>query len=513
MIAYRMLYAVAVGLPVVVAVHVVAGALRRHGRAERGVWVAGLLIALMLPAVLMTRPMDLVRSRGPTPVEAAGVSPVVGDEAPPGGWMLPTVVVQRPAGSSPGLDWALLAAWVLTSLGLAVRWAVSARRLASISSDWRADTLDGSEVWITPGSGPAVTGAFHTRILVPEWLRALPSEQRALVLLHEEEHVRARDPWLMTVSRVARIATPWNPLVWLLTSRLLRAVETDCDRRVLRRRPGVREYCDTLLTISARQPDRLVGAAAFAEPQVPLQKRILAMTTPSRSLSAVTVILLLAVGSLLVFGSCGVPLPTERDAVVQPGVLQTPGWFQVVVQQDGTVLLNDEPHPMADVSTVATALVAASPDPLVTVVDAAADVPYRFVSEVQEQLVAARAVRVVFVGSRGATTPFADNFSIVLPEAGAQMPLDVNVSQRNLLKINVLPSSWVEIRRGAADEVQLLRAGQIADLWRQAVLENPSLIAALTADRDATYSHVLAVLNALHDANAQRISLGGVSAQ
>jgi hypothetical protein len=55
MVAYRMLYALAVGLPVLLAAAVGAAALRGHGRAERGLWLVGLCLALLLPAVLLVR--------------------------------------------------------------------------------------------------------------------------------------------------------------------------------------------------------------------------------------------------------------------------------------------------------------------------------------------------------------------------------------------------------------------------------------------------------------------------
>jgi len=510
MIAYRMLYAVAVGLPVLLSAHLVAGVLRRHGRAERGVWVGALVLALLLPAAFMAGPFDALRvpGGGGSDVVAAAVDD--GDSDPGPALQLPTIVVLRSEGARSTLDRLMALAWVLASLGLTLRWVVSTRRLARISSDWRADRVDGSDVWITAGSGPAVTGALRSRILVPDWLLQLPDDQRGLVLLHEEEHVRAGDPWLMTLSRLARIATPWNAVVWVLTSRLLRAVETDCDRRVLRLRPDVRTYCDTLFAISARKPSRLVGAAAFAESQIPLQKRILAMTTPPRRLSAVAVAALLAVGTLLVVGSCGVPVPTERAVEQQASVSENPDWLQVVVAPDGSVTVDGEAHAMSEVTDVVAERVAESQDPLVTSIRVREDVPYRFVDELQQALVKAGAIRVVFHvdGATGAPDG-GDGLAIVLPDLGMISPLEV--SQRNVLKLHVLSDGAVEVRRGTSSQTQFLRAGGITGLWRQDVAENERLIAAINADPNATYTQVMAVLDALYAAKAQRVALLGVT--
>ena len=507
MIAYRMLYAVAVGVPILIAVALAAATLRRHGRAERGTWLAGLLLVSLLPAALMVRPLY----SAPSGVDATGgagtgVVPAP-SSAEDGGLLFGTLIVEQGPEVRPGLERLLLLTWLLASAGLALRWGVSARRLARASASWQARTVDGSDVWVTPDSGPAVTGVLRTRIVLPDWLLTLPAEERSLVLLHEEEHIGARDPWLMTLSRVTRILTPWNPIVWIVSARLLRAVELDCDRRVLLRRPDVRKYCDTLFAISARQPNRLVGAAAFAEPRIPLRRRIVSMTTPPRSLSTVTVLLLLALGGVLVVGSCGVPLPTERDAQLRPSILEAPGVMHVSVDRDGEVLIDDQPYSMEDVSVVAAGRVESSPEPLVTSIYADANVPYRYMDPLLRRLVEAGAFRVTFVaGGIGDRLADPEGFSIVLPESGAP----VSVSQRNLLKLEVQPSGTIDARRGESVQVQRLQVRHIAPHWRQEVLSNPLLIASVTAHRDASYAQVLDVLDELHAANAQRISLRGV---
>jgi TonB family protein len=82
-------------------------------------------------------------------------------------------------------------------------------------------------------------------------------------------------------------------------------------------------YGETLLAVSARGSNRLLSAAAFAESDVPLRKRILAMTTPPRAASAVGVLITAAVGSILVSSAIAVPVPAVQvppvPAVVVPG--------------------------------------------------------------------------------------------------------------------------------------------------------------------------------------------------
>ena len=51
-----------------------------------------------------------------------------------------------------------------------------------------------------------------------------------MMLAHEEEHVRARDPWLLAAAGLALVAVPWNIAAWLVVRRLrlaLRAAGRD----------------------------------------------------------------------------------------------------------------------------------------------------------------------------------------------------------------------------------------------------------------------------------------------
>ncbi len=84
---------------------------------------------------------------------------------------------------------------------------------------------------------------------------------------------------------------------------------------------------------------------------------------------------------------------------------------------------------------------------------------------------------------------------------------DVEVSPRNLLHIVVLPNGLVEARRGESQTVQLMRPEAIEDLWRHDVSENPNLIADVKTHPDTPYRFMVAVLEALQSANAERISL------
>ena len=296
MIAYGMLYIAAVGLPIALAAVAISAILRRHGKPERLVWLGALLTAVVLPVVALLAPMST--SPGAAPGTRTGV---IG---------LPEILVVPAESRSLELGEILIAAWLLASGLLAIRWAVAALRLGRASRSWRPTQLDGVPVWMTEKLGPAVAGTFRPRVLVPSWLHGLPYEQRSLVLRHEQEHIRARDPMLIALARLTRVLTPWNPVVWFLSARLVRAVELDCDRRVLRESADVATYGHTLLTVSERRPGRLVAVAAFAESEAPLRSRILAMTTPSRTISVVALLTSMVLGIVLLIGALEIPVPS-----------------------------------------------------------------------------------------------------------------------------------------------------------------------------------------------------------
>lgn len=304
MIAYTMLYTFVAGLPILLAAVAVSAVLRRYGRSERGVWLVALVLAFALPVVSLLRLGTAAAVDPGTPL-ATGV---IG---------LPEVVSIpiEPSGLGLGLDEILLLSWLAVSAFLVLRWAVGSYRLMRVGRAWRSMTLDGVPVWLTEDLGPAVSGVILPRLLVPSWMLSMPWAQRSLVLLHEQEHIRAWDPMLMALARIVRTLAPWNPVVWVLSSRLLLAIELDCDRRVLRHRPDVATYGHTLLNVSSRDSGRLVAVATFAESEAPLRSRILAMTTPSRTISAVGLFTSATIGALLLVGACEVPVPAVTEPV------------------------------------------------------------------------------------------------------------------------------------------------------------------------------------------------------
>ncbi len=101
------------------------------------------------------------------------------------------------------------------------------------------------------------------------------------------------------------------------------------------------------------------------------------------------------------------------------------------------------------------------------------------------------------------TFPKDKGLAIVLPEQGGE----VQVSQRNILHIIIQPNGIVEIKRGESPQVQTTPPSGVEAIWRQDVSQNPNLIAAVKTHPEAPYKFMVDVLDALHIAGAERISL------
>ncbi len=101
------------------------------------------------------------------------------------------------------------------------------------------------------------------------------------------------------------------------------------------------------------------------------------------------------------------------------------------------------------------------------------------------------------------TFPKDKGLAIVLPEEGGE----VQVASQNILHIIIQPNGLVEIKRGDSQQVQTTPANGVEAIWRQDVSENPNLIAAVKTHPEAPYKYMVDVLDALHVAGAERISL------
>jgi beta-lactamase regulating signal transducer with metallopeptidase domain len=237
--------------------------------------------------------------------------------------------VPRPMALAFAATWAVASAMLL---GLFVAVNV---RLARARRRWPASQACGTAVRVAPNSGPAVLGLLRAEIVVPRSLLERSAEEQRLILIHEREHLRARDHLLLAGAWLVAIALPWHPAVWALISRLRLAIELDCDARVLRTGESAKSYGALLIDVAAHHGGIRIGALALADGPSHLERRILAMNAPRKRHALAYGALLTGVGALLVLAACEAKVPTEAEiaqmdvasaekSAAEAGLMRTP---------------------------------------------------------------------------------------------------------------------------------------------------------------------------------------------
>jgi bla regulator protein BlaR1 len=176
----------------------------------------------------------------------------------------------------------------LISAGILVLWGVATAarvyflvaRSRRRSASGAPSVVDGVSVLVTDSMGPATVGVLRSRVLVPQWVLALPRVQRRYVLRHEEEHRSSRDSLLLFVASLTLILAPWNLALWWQLRRLRLAVEMDCDNRVVSALGDANAYGELLFKVAqaASRGPRLQPAFLGAGM---LERRLIALVAPT----------------------------------------------------------------------------------------------------------------------------------------------------------------------------------------------------------------------------------------
>lgn len=177
-------------------------------------------------------------------------------------------------------------------------------------------------------AGPAVVGTLRPRIVLPGDFEArFSAPERAVILAHEQAHLRAGDAWANALAALARCAGWFNPLVHLGVHRMRLDQELACDAAVLDRFPQARRlYAEVLLkTQLAAQPLPFGCHWPAASPH-PLKERIVMLKAPlpatGRRLAGLALVAALSAGGAVAAWAAQ-PAPP-----VAPAPLGAPDWVQ-----------------------------------------------------------------------------------------------------------------------------------------------------------------------------------------
>ncbi len=328
MVASWMLYTLAVGALLAGAAMLAERGLRLLGRPVRQVWLVATVLAVTVPVLTALRPAgrEAVSETSSGGVEAMMLSL----DSPTASAGLPTL----PA--LPALDAPLLVAWALLSLALLGALLHGVGVLQGRRREWRRARVDGHDVLVAADLGPAVIGWRRMQIVLPAWALDLDAEARRLILAHEAEHIRHRDPSLLFGGLLAALLMPWNAPIWYLYRRLRLAIELDCDARVVSGGADLARYGEMLLVAGARSNGgRLPALATFAERATRLEDRITALTPAPVRRRGVRAAAASLVAGLVLLAACTIenPLGIDLRESEHPINLRSEG-----VQQDASTM-------------------------------------------------------------------------------------------------------------------------------------------------------------------------------
>lgn len=211
-------------------------------------------IPLSLP-----RPQNTQLAAAADTVQELGELPLV---APPPAVSAPAAALPWYARLTP---WhALAAVWAVGVAVLAVRGIVGYIKLKCHVA-LACKTSDGcySGACVT---APFTLGILRPRVYLPDDLQGTA---RRAVLLHEQTHIRRRDPLTKPLFYAVACLHWFNPLAWLAFCAFERDMEAACDEAAVRGRPLPERnaYCESLLHFAV-QGRSIPGSLAFGQGSV-----------------------------------------------------------------------------------------------------------------------------------------------------------------------------------------------------------------------------------------------------
>lgn len=211
-------------------------------------------IPLSLP-----RPQNTQLAAAADTVQELGELPLV---APPPAVSAPAAALPWYARLTP---WhALAAVWTVGVAVLAVRGIVGyikLKRHVALACKTSDGCYGGACV-----TAPFTLGILRPRVYLPDDLQGTA---RQAVLLHEQTHIRRRDPLTKPLFYAVACLHWFNPLAWLAFCAFERDMEAACDEAAVRGRPLPERnaYCESLLHFAV-QGRSIPGSLAFGQGSV-----------------------------------------------------------------------------------------------------------------------------------------------------------------------------------------------------------------------------------------------------
>ena len=165
------------------------------------------------------------------------VSPFISEKTTTSGW-LDHILTQE----------TLIIIWLLVASLLILNYTYSAMKIRQMLKSARK--VYGIVYETEKISTPFVFGIMNPKIYLPV---ELSEEDREHILLHEEVHVRRKDPLIKGVAYLILCIHWFNPLVWIGFHAMSTDMELSCDEQVLLKKgtPHKKAYASSLLAMAS----------------------------------------------------------------------------------------------------------------------------------------------------------------------------------------------------------------------------------------------------------------------
>ena len=318
-------YLVFAGTLIVLGARAADSALALSGRSTRWIWMCALVgLAVMAIVAPRARSVEIVAldSMPASSVKESVINPpardrTVSERIESARRQVAAVVTGAISSANahvpPDVAKPVAISWAVTSTLLLAIYVLVNLQLARARRHWPLANMHGVRVRVAPRAGPAVIGVVRAEIVVPRSLLERSEDQQRLIVLHEHEHLRARDHILLGLGCLVAMALPWHPASWYALARLRLAIELDCDARVLRGGAAARSYGALLIDMAAHGAGLRGATLALADRPSHLERRLLAMKAKRSRFMLVRAATLCAVAGLLTMAACEARVPTSAE--------------------------------------------------------------------------------------------------------------------------------------------------------------------------------------------------------
>lgn len=232
--------------------------------------------------------------------------------------------------SAGALGW--LALWLVGALLMAV-WLLWQQRHFMRGLGLLTQREDGTWQARNVAGLPAIVGVLRPRIVVPaDFEQRYSAEERQLVMLHEQLHLRRGDLWVNAALALMQCAYWFNPLLMPAVRRCREDQELSCDERVIANTAGARRsYGNAMLKTGLALSPLPMGC--HWQNQHPLKERIAMLKRPVPGKKQWLAMVLLSAGLSAGVGYTAWAAQPGRAAVTEAGAVYA---TQVQATADGT---------------------------------------------------------------------------------------------------------------------------------------------------------------------------------